>query len=270
LNDAIRASHKALQDLRFDLLAQILYEFVWNEFCDWYVELAKINLNASQDSAQKTRILSVMVTVLETIYRLLHPIMPFITEELWQSMAPLLGLTDVSIMLRAFPEVNPTWHDSEALAQVTDLKAWVGAIRQIRSDYTLAPSKRLPLVYIKGATQASQFGLQRELMQLVKSDACQLVAANFEPACQCAAHIVDGVEILLPLTDLIDPNAAQERLAKMKKEWDKTQQEIDKVAAKLANAAYVEKAPAAVVTAERERLALLQLTAQQLHSKINA
>lgn len=270
LNDTIFASHKAIQDLRFDLLAHTLYEFVWNEFCDWYVELAKINLNASEDNVQKIRILSVAVTVLETMYRLLHPIMPFITEELWQSMAPLLALKEVTLLLRVFPQANEAWQESEALTQVTDLKAWAGAIRQIRSDYTLPPSKRLPLVYIKGAGQASGFSLQRELMHLVKSDACQFVAFDFEPTGQCASHIVEGVEILLPLTDLFDANAAQERLEKMKKEWTKTQQEIDKVQAKLANAAYVDKAPATVVAAERERLALLQLTAQQLHSKIIA
>lgn len=269
LNEVVAEAHQHIQDLRFDLLAQRLHEFVWNDFCDWYVELAKISLTGETKASAKQQVLSVVVTVLDHIYRLLHPIMPFITESLWQQMAPVLGYSTTSIMRMPYPMVQEAWQSVEAVQQVTMLQAWVGAIRQMRSECRLAPGVRLPQAYAKALTPdsealAGRFMLLSHVKTLAKID-----QFDWDPAYQAEGTdvtVVCGtIEIILPLAGLVDFVAEKERLHK---ECLKYQADVDKIQARLANSQYVERAPAAVVAKERERLQELLLAMQQLHSKL--
>ncbi len=273
LNATIKAAHEAIEALRFDQLAQVLYEFVWNDFCDWYVELAKISLNNPDlAQAQKEQVLTVVVTVLENSYRLLQPIIPFITEVLWQQIAPVLGIKGSSIMLAAYPKTIVGGNSTDASQQVALLQAWVGGLRQLRSEYRLAPGVRIKEVVVSalpnsaGANDIAGFNLVRELQQLAKVDNFVKTAMdNVNTDQQRAAQYLGNVEISFPLEGLID--VAAER-ARMNKELLKMQLELDKLTTKLANPAYLEKAPAVVVAKEQTRLLELQVVVQQLQQKL--
>ncbi len=275
LNATITAAHQAIDALRFDLLAQVLYEFVWNDFCDWYVELAKISLNAPDVSqAQKEQVLTVIVTVLEHSYRLLHPIIPFITEVLWQHVAPVLGISSkASILLAAYPKTVVGGVSKEASQQVALLQTWVGAIRQLRSEYRLAPGVRIKQATVTalpnstGAVDIAVFSLKRELQQLAKIDHLTMILADDTPCVSesCAVQYLSNVEISFSLEGLVDVEAERARIRKELLKW---QLDLDKLTIKLANSAYLEKAPAAVVAKEQLRLQELSLVMSQLQHKL--
>ena len=264
LNATVLEAHSALAALRFDLLAQVLYEFVWNEFCDWYVELAKISLNDPDGSVHaKQRVLTVVVTVLENIYRLLHPIIPFITEALWQQLAPKLGITAPTIMLQAYPVAREAWVADST--QVMNLQAWVGAVRQLRSEYRLPPGKRIPVVYVKAlaTNDLTAFSLQREFEKLARVDNLQIRESDVIASSSEAAIVLGDVALSFSLDGLVDLAAEQERI---RKELMKLELELAKITTKLANPAYLAKAPAPVVAKEQLRLTELTLAIQQLTS----
>lgn len=273
LNATVRDAHQAIKDLRFDWLAQCLYEFVWNDFCDWYIEFAKISLNGTISDDAKRQVLTVLVTVLERIYRLLHPIIPFITETLWQSMAPILRLESSSLALVEYPQVQAGCSDPAAVKQVEWLQAWVGAIRQLRSEYKIAPGARIAQAHIKPLTSDMASVWEKfSLHNLFKCMAKVNEDLNFLPfnAAQKAgprdaAIIVGAVEIILSLEGLIDFAAERERAYK---ELLKYQAEVVKIGTKLANEDYVNKAPAAVVAKERERLSELKSAIIRLKLKV--
>jgi valyl-tRNA synthetase len=236
---------------RFDLVAQALYEFVWNEYCDWFVELAKPALNGDDKAAaESTR--HTLLTVLEAALRALHPITPFITEEIYQSVAPLLGLKETSITQRSYPRAEDfSADDATASADIEWLRAVLAQIRRIRSEMNIAPGKAIPLLYANGSasdhTRTDKFAAQIAFLAKAESQRW-LSAGEAEPA--SAAAIVGEMKLLIPLAGLIDLSAEKARLEKEIKRLDG---ELAKSSAKLAN--FGEKTPPAVIEQERQRVA---------------
>jgi len=236
---------------RFDLVAQALYEFVWNEYCDWFVELAKPALNGDDKAAaESTR--HTLLTVLEAALRALHPITPFITEEIYQSVAPLLGLKETSITQRSYPRAEDfPADDATASADIEWLRAVLAQIRRIRSEMNIAPGKAIPLLYANGSasdhTRTDKFAAQIAFLAKAESQRW-LSAGEAEPA--SAAAIVGEMKLLIPLAGLIDLSAEKVRLEKEIKRLDG---ELTKSSAKLAN--FGEKTPPAVIEQEKQRVA---------------
>ncbi|MBB5884882.1 valine--tRNA ligase [Xanthomonas sp. LMG 8992] len=236
---------------RFDLLAQCLYEFAWNAFCDWFLELAKPALSgddaAAADSTRHT-----LLHVLETLLRLLHPLTPFLTEELWQQVAPRLGISAPTISLQPYPDaasMDVSAYDGAA-ADVEWLKAMVSALRRVRSELQVAPSRQVPLLLQGGQAQdrarVERFAAQ--LRFLLKLEAIQWLDDG-APAPAAATAIVGELKLLVPLEGLVDLDAERLRLDK---EIARVASEKDKSEAKLGK--FTDKVPAAVVEQERQRL----------------
>ena len=237
---------------RFDLLAQTLYEFTWNEFCDWFLELSKPALNGDDaTAAASTR--HTLIVVLETILRALHPIVPFITEEIWQGVSPRLGLTEDGLMQRPWPRAEDIVADDAATAEIEWFKSVLSGIRRIRAEMNIAPGKTIPLLLADGdasdRARAAKFAAQ--ISFLARVDTPQWIEAGAdEPA--AAAAVVGSLRVLIPLAGLIDLGAEKTRLAK---EIARIEGEIKKCEAKLGNANFVANAPEAVVAQERQRIA---------------
>ncbi|CTP91574.1 valine--tRNA ligase [Xanthomonas translucens pv. arrhenatheri] len=239
---------------RFDLLAQCLYEFAWNEFCDWFLELTKPALNgddaAAADSTRHT-----LLQVLETLLRLLHPLTPFVTEELWQQVAPRLGIAAPTISLQPYPRAGDFDVSAYAGAEadIEWLKAMVSALRRVRSELNVPPSRLVPLLlqggHAEDRAQVERFASQ--LKFLLRLEAIQWLDAA-QDAPPAAAAIVGELRLLVPLEGLVDLDAERTRLDKEIKRVDA---EIGKCNGKLGNATFVQNAPAAVVEQERARLA---------------
>lgn len=252
--DAVAGEARAhYANYRFDLLAQTLYEFAWNAFCDWFVELAKPALNgAVQDAADSTR--HTLLYVLEALLRLLHPLTPFVTEELWQQVAPRLGITGDTISLQAFPQRGDvdTSGYAGAEADIEWLKAMVSALRRVRSELNVPPSKQVRLWLQAGSSddRARVARFASQLAFLLKLEAIDWLAAGQE-APPAATAIVGELTLLVPLEGLVDMDAERTRLDK---EIKRVESEIGKCNGKLGNATFVQNAPAAVVEQERARL----------------
>ncbi|MBV8156856.1 MAG: class I tRNA ligase family protein, partial [Dyella sp.] len=245
---------------RFDLLAQELYEFTWNEFCDWFLELSKPALNGD-DAAAATSTRHTLVVVLETILRALHPIVPFISEEIWHSVAPKLALDAKFLLERPWPRADEIVADDTATAEIEWFKNVLSGIRRIRAEMNIAPGKTIPLLLADGdatdRTRAAKFAAQ--ISFLARVDAPQWVESGAdEPA--AAAAVVGSMRVLIPLAGLIDLGAEKTRLGK---EISRIEVEIKKCEGKLSNANFVANAPAEVVAQERQRITdwTTQLTA---------
>jgi valyl-tRNA synthetase len=240
-------------DYRFDLLSQALYEFAWNDFCDWFVELSKPALNG-EDAAAAASTRHTLLFVLERLLSLLHPLIPFVTEELWLQVAPRLGIAGDSIMLRPYPQPSDfAANDTRAVADVEWLKAMVSALRRVRSELNVAPAKQVALLLADGSaaerTRAERFDSQ--LRFLNKLERIEFIAdAGVAPA--SAAAVVGELKLLVPLEGLVDLGAERTRLDK---ELKRVEGEIGKCRNKLASETFVANAPPAVVEQERQRLA---------------
>ena len=250
---------------RFDLAATTLYEFIWNEYCDWYLELAKPVLNGD-DAAAATATRHTLVGVLEETLRLAHPIMPFITEELWQQVAPRAGVQGDTISLAPWPTPQDALIDADALDDIAWLKEAIMGVRRIRSEMDVNPGKRVPLC-AAGASDLDRDRLRRHeaaLMSLARLDSIGVLESGNEKP-EAAVALVGELELLIPLAGLIDKEA---ELARLARETAKLQQQIDGLASKLANTGFTDKAPPAVVAGEQAKLdearvALSQLREQQ-------
>ncbi|TDG12070.1 valine--tRNA ligase [Seongchinamella unica] len=257
---------RAFASYRFDLASQALYEFIWNEYCDWYLELSKPVLwdeNASPEAKRGTR--RTLIRVLETWLRLLHPMMPFITEEIWQTVAPLAGKSGETIMLQPYPVADPGAMDSAANADIEWLKGVIVGIRNIRGEMNIPPGKELT-VLMKNGSDEDQRRLTENapfLKKLARLKEVTWLAATDE-APVAATALVGELEILVPMAGLIDKDA---ELARLAKEVDRLEQELKRVQGKLSNSAFVDKAPAAVVEKEREKMQAQEQALQQLQEQ---
>ncbi|MCV2884469.1 valine--tRNA ligase [Aestuariibacter sp. AA17] len=243
----------ALKDYRFDIAAQAVYEFTWNQFCDWYLELSKpvLNSDASTD-AQKRGTRHTLVNVLESLLRLMHPFMPYITEEIWQRVAPLCGKQGESIMVEAFPEIDATKQDEQVLADIEWVKSFIVGIRNIRGEMDISPNKPLS-VLLKNASEKDKARLALSegfLAKLAKLEAIDLLDANDKGPASATA-LVGDMEIMIPMAGLIDKDA---ELARIAKSLEKIEKDYARTEGKLSNDNFVSKAPEAVIAKEKEKL----------------
>ena len=243
-----------LDQFRFDLAAQALYEFIWNQYCDWYLELSKPVLwdeNAPVERQRGTR--RTLVRVLEVALRLAHPFMPFITEEIWQRLAPLAGVQGKTIMLQPWPVANDSRIDTAAEEDIEWLKGLMLGVRNIRGEMNIGPGKPLAL-FLKNTGSQDQRRLQENdalLKKLAKLESIT-VLADGQDAPLSATALVGEMEVLVPMAGLIDKDA---ELARLDKEIQRLNGEVARVGGKLSNAAFVDKAPPAVIDKERAKLA---------------
>ena len=237
---------QGFNDYRFDIAARELYEFIWDEYCDWYVELAKVQLSSGGDIEQRTT-RRVLVRVLEAALRLAHPVIPFITEELWQKIAPLAGKKGKSIMCQSYPLADFTHIDQEAGSRIALLKEIVNACRALRGEMKLSPAERMPLL-IEGS-QSSLAGFSNYLVALAKLSDMEIMPSGL-PDADAPVAVVGEFRLMLKIK--IDASAERARL---QKEILRLEGEINKAATKLHNPAFVQRAPEKVVTQEKERLA---------------
>jgi valyl-tRNA synthetase len=252
LGEAVARTDEGFAAYRFDLAATALYEFTWHEFCDWYLELAKPVLQGD-DEVQAAATRRTLLTVLEALLRALHPVMPFITEEIWRRVAPVAGVGGDTIMLAPWPAARDYPADSAAAADVDWMKGVILGIRQIRGEMDISPAKRLaPLAQGATAEDADRFSRHAALLvRLAGIEGVGLLAAG-ESAPPSAAAVAGNLTLLVPMEGLIEPAA---ELARLKRKQDKNQQEITRARAKLDNPNFLRNAPAEVVATEQERIA---------------
>jgi len=237
---------------RLDLAAQEIYEFAWNQYCDWYVELAKPILTGNATAEEQLGTRQTLVRVLEALLRLCHPIMPYITEELWQKVAPKAGKSGDTIMRQPWPVASPEKIDENAIAEIEWVKTFVLGIRRIRAEMDIAPGKLLPVLCENVSDDNAQRVAQHTnlLKSLARIETIRILPAD-ETAPDSATALVEEMRILIPLAGLIDKDAERARLGR---EMEKKVKEKGRLEGKLSNESFTSKAPAAVV--EKEQLKL--------------
>ena len=257
----------ALANYRFDFAAAALYEFTWDEFCSWYLELTKAVLQAEETSAAAKRgTRQTLAQMLEALQRALHPLMPFITEEIWQKTAPLAGRGGATIMLEPYPDAADYPPDPAAETEVAWLQGFILAVRQIRGEMDINPAKRIP-VLVKEPSAGDRANIERLRTYLERLAGIERITVleHGGAAPHAATAMVGELTILVPMANLIDAAAESERLGKR---LAKTRLDLDKTRAQLANENFVSHAPAAVVGALRERAAELERTASGLEAQL--
>ena len=265
-DETVTTVHDCYATYRLDLAAKAIYEFTWNEFCDWYLELSKPILQSEEaTTAQKRGTQQTLVGVLEALLRLVHPLMPFITEEIWQQVAPRAGIAGETIMTQAYPQASGDV-DDDAIADMEWVKGFVLGIRQIRGEMDISPGKALP-VLLQHASPLDRERVKRHarLIQRVgRVESVELLADSDEPPAAATA-LLGELRLLVPMKGIIDVDAERARLDKQK---HKVAADLAKTVAKLANENFVNNAPAAVVTQEREREAEFGKVLAQLDEQI--
>ena len=254
LQKAEQAVQQAFATYRLDLAAQAIYEFIWNEYCDWYVELTKPVLNDENVSEErKAEVRRVLLAVMEASLRLAHPIMPYLTEEIWQTLAPKLGISGETIMLAQYPVADEAKINEQAEADMQWLQGLIGAVRNIRGEMGLGNARLLP-VLLQNTTDAEKAQITRIealFKALAKVESITFLADGEHPPLS-SSSVVGHVSVFVPMKGLIDPKA---ELGRLQKDLDKVQKQHDQIATKLGNEGFVAKAPAAVVEGERAKLA---------------
>ncbi|MBS0056041.1 valine--tRNA ligase [Yersinia sp. Marseille-Q3913] len=260
-NQTIKAYREAMDTYRFDLAAGILYEFTWNQFCDWYLELTKPVMNSGSEAELRgTR--HTLIEVLEALLRLAHPIIPYITETIWQRVKTLKGITADTIMLQPFPEYDASQVDEKALSDLEWIKQTIIAVRNIRAEMNIAPGKALDVMLRGASTEAQRRVLENQsfIQSLARLSSLTLLADG-DKGPVSVTKLVEGAEVLIPMAGLIDKATELDRLAK---EVAKLEAEIERIEGKLSNEGFVARAPEAVVAKERERMAACAEAKQKL------
>jgi valyl-tRNA synthetase len=258
---------RAVANYRFDMASQALYEFIWNEYCDWYLELSKSVLwddDASHEAKRGTR--QTLIRVLEIWLRMLHPMMPFITEEIWQSVGPLAGKLGPTIMLQPYPEPNEHDIDLRANEDIEWLKVVIEGVRNIRGEMNIPPGKELSVLLRKG-DENDRLRLSKNSQYLRKlAKITQIAWLAADDAVPLAATALAGeLEILVPMAGLIDKDA---EITRLNREIGKLEGDLTRLQGKLANAAFVDKAPAAVVAKEQDKMHAQRQALETLREQI--
>ncbi|MBT9320025.1 valine--tRNA ligase [Actinobacillus pleuropneumoniae] len=266
-NRTVGTFRDALSQYRFDLAANAIYDFTWNEFCDWYLELTK-PVFANGTEAQKRGASQTLVRVLEKLLRLAHPIMPFITEEIWQKVKGFAGIDADTIMLQPFPKVVKSELDESAEMQIGWIKELIIAVRNIRAESNIAPSKGLEFLVRNVSDEQRKILAENDrlLKAMAKLDSVQVLSAD-ENAPFSVAKLVGNVEVLIPMAGFINKEA---ELARLTKEIEKMRGEITRIENKLGNEAFVAKAPEAVIAKEREKMQEYQNGLEKLQTQYQA
>ncbi len=254
LEKAQQAVHQAFATYRLDLAAQSIYDFIWNEYCDWYVELTKPVLNDPEISEErKAEVRRVLLSVMETALRLAHPMMPFLTEEIWQTLAPMLGKSGDTIMTAAYPVLDAANLNDQAEADMQWLQGLIGAVRNIRGEMGLGNARLLPVLLqnISAAEHTQISRIEPLFKALAKVESIEFLGKDQEPPLS-SSSVIGHASVYVPMKGLIDPKA---ELGRLQKDFDKVQKQHDQIAGKLANEGFVSKAPPAVVEGEKAKLA---------------
>lgn len=265
--DTLKKVEDAIAVYRFDLVSQAIYDFFWNEYCDWYLELSKPVLwddNASAEQKNATRY--TLLNVLEQSLRMLHPLMPFISEEIWQKAAPQLGINGPSIMLQPYPELDAESIDANVETEIEWIKNVIIGIRNIRGEMKISPALNINVLLTRGTEQHKTFLAANEqfLVKLAKLESVSWLD-NPADAPPSSMQVVGEMEVLVPMAGLIDVAAELTRLGKEQEKLDK---EISRLNSKLGNARFVDNAPAEVVAKEREKLSNAESTLNQLQDQV--
>lgn len=262
-NSTVKEFRQALDQYRFDMAASIAYEFTWNQFCDWYLELTKPVLQNGTEAEQRGS-RHTLVGVLEQLLCLMHPIMPYITETIWQRVKPLAGVTGDTIMLQAFPTVTDNT-DEQSMQDMEWLKRVILAVRNIRGEMDLSPNKPLPLMVSHADKMEEQRLKDNEtfLSSLAKLDIIEFLSAAEEPPASMTS-LVDNLQLHIPMAGLIDKEAELKRLNKA---IEKAEKDLQRVSGKLSNENFVNKAPEAVIAKERDKQAEAEELLNQLREQ---
>ena len=267
LNATVTTVIESMEGYRLDQAAQAIYDFTWNELCDWYLELSKPVLTGEGVAeAAKRGTRRTLVTTLETLLRLAHPLMPFVTEEIWQKVAPLAGVSGETIMLAPYPVPDPTAADAEAVAEIDWVKQFILGVRRIKGEMNIPPAKPLPVLIVNASTRDRDWIAQaRPYLDFLARTQSIEVLEDESAAPESAIALVGEMKILIPMAGLIDREAELKRLDK---EIGRLTDDVARTEAKLANPSFVDKAPEAVVAKERTKLAdhaaaIANLTAQR-------
>ncbi|PWY57516.1 valine--tRNA ligase [Legionella qingyii] len=263
LQHTISKVHHYFETYRFDLLSNTIYEFVWHEYCDWYLELSKPILQDEHAlSALKRGTRKTLIHVLDQILKMLHPLMPFITEEIWQRTTKLTSDNGASIMISAYPQVNHEFINDVIEEELEWLKAAIQAVRTIRSEMSISPAKLIPL-YIRNITPMLKERVekyQHTLKALSKLSQIHYLEAD-EKIPVSATAVLGEIELLIPMADLIDKEA---ELTRLTRELTKLDKDISLAEGKLNNPKFTDKAPAEIIAKEREKLSQAQQTKEKL------
>ena len=267
LGQTIRQVEQAFAEYRFDFAATALYEFTWYEFCDWYLELTKSVIQGEDvGPALKRGARRTLAEVLEALLRALHPVMPFITEEIWQRVGPMAGSRSPSVMVAPWPDATRFAADATAEDDVRWIQALVLGIRQIRGEMDISPARRLPVLLEGPSGEDMRRVAQQQayLARLAGLESLRPLSPGEAPP-PAATALVGGMKVLVPMAGLIDPQAETDRLVK---KLAKTRAEIAKATAKLANDNFVRNAPESVVAQEKGRLADFDRSVNSLEEQL--
>jgi valyl-tRNA synthetase len=267
LQETIESTRTAIDSFRFDLATQALYDFVWNEFCDWYLELSKPLLEQDNPSIQAGARYT-LVHVLDAVLRLLHPMIPFITEEIWQKLKDLIDAKQPSIMLMPYPQVDSTWSDPTSIQDMAWVQSFILALRNIRGEINIAP--KLPLkVLIKQSNQNDQqrYALHQSLINKLANLSEVSFVEPDQTVPQSAGAVLGHLELFVPLEGLIDTEAEKARLGK---QIEKLNKELMMLTGKHSNQNYLAKAPQEIIEKEKIRVDELKATMDKLNSQIGA